>query len=167
MVKKFTEFIQESVWGDLRKKSLGQEERVENVVTYEQLENENATVQQLYTYLIQNYKPTGEREIKLESGQAWGDTWYEVSIPVSLLYGDISTEINNDDFTKIYAVDFPKTLKKYILAATYEEMEGMNSETYERVYLSNKSDVMCNEVVDFLDELLNIVPDPALEKKKR
>ena len=159
--------LSESVWGDIRKKSLGQEERQEILVPYEQLENENATVQQLYTYLIQNYKPTGEREIKLESGETWGNTWYEVYIPVSLQYGEISTEAYNDDFTKIFAVDFQKKLKRYVLLTTHEEIESFNSEKWDRVYLSDKSFVVCNEIVDFLDELLNIVPDPALEKKKR
>jgi hypothetical protein len=42
--------------------------------------------------------------------------------------------------------------------------ENINDDGYSRAFTSN-SNVECSEVVDFLDELLGLVPDPALRKK--
>lgn len=42
----------------------------------------------------------------------------------------------------------------------------LNSDTYARAY--TKTDpVLCSEVVDFIDEILKIVPDPALRKRSK
>ena len=43
--------------------------------------------------------------------------------------------------------------------------ENINSDDYSRAYTSFNTPVLCSEVVDFLDELLGLVPDPALRKK--
>ena len=43
--------------------------------------------------------------------------------------------------------------------------EEINSDTYARAY-TDSDQVLCSEVVDFIEEILTMVPDPALRKKK-
>ena len=67
----------------------------------------------------------------------------------------------------IWSIDFTTPLMKYVKRMkTVVEIDDylMNSDTYARAY--TKTDpVLCSEVVDFIDEILTMVPDPALRKR--
>ena len=134
---------------------------------YNLLNDENCSVANLYNYLIDHYKPLGDEKIELEKGNEDGTNWYSVHIPITLSGSNIETEVSAEDPTKIWSIDFTNDLMKYV-----EDMETVididdeeiNDDNYSRAY-TNSSYVLCNEVVDFLDEILGMVPDPALSKE--
>ena len=165
--------IKESVWGDIRKKSLGQEERGENIVSYEALKDFKA-VELLYKYLIQNYECLGDKEIVFHNEKIDKKVLPWVEIPVTLDGDDIYTQCDEDDPGQIWGIAFSKYLKEYVEKMHVEEIDDEEIEDdpnttniggYLIAYPSS-SPVMCSEVVDFLDELLALVPDPALRKKE-
>ena len=43
--------------------------------------------------------------------------------------------------------------------------QNINDDGYSRAFTSPHTPVLCSEVVDFLDELLGLVSEPALRKK--
>lgn len=135
--------------------------------SYASLDDENCSVETLYNYLIDHYELLGDKEITLNNGKTDdGEEWNSIQIPITLSGEHIITEIDAQDASKIFAVDFTKGLKDDVLETDYYEIddENINDDEYERVFFSN-SNVKCNEVVDFLDELLELVSDPALRKK--
>ena len=83
-MSKFYEHITESVWGDIRKQGLGTSAKVEDIVTYNNLTDEDCTIDMLYNYLIKNYELLGDEQITLNSGKYKGTDWYEVHIPITL-----------------------------------------------------------------------------------
>ena len=109
----------------------------------------------------------GDKEITLNNGKTDdGEEWNSIQIPITLSGEHIITEVDAQDPSKIFAVDFTNGLKDDVLETEYYEIddENINDDGYERVFFSN-SNVKCSEVVDFLDELLGLVSDPALNKK--
>ena len=168
MIPDFKTYIGESVWNDIRRRGIGADVKMEDEVTYSALEDEDCTIEMLYNYLIQNYKSLGDEKIRLNSGKYRGTDWYEVHIPITLDGENIETELDNDDRTKIWSIDFTLNLMKYVKKMnTVEEIDDENfgSDTYARAY-TGSSPLLCSSVVDFLDEILSLVPNPALEKKK-
>ncbi len=170
-VKSFNEFIGESFWGDVHRRSRGDEVRKEDYVAYSTLEDEDCTVDLLCKYLINNYEVLGDDQIILNSGDYNGKTWYDVHVPITLSGDNIETEAAGEDCTKIWSIDFTLNLMKYVDEMnTVVEIDDVNlgSDEYARAY-THTDPVLCSEVVDFIDEILTMVPDPALKKigKKR
>ena len=164
-IKTFSEFIKESTWGEIARRAEGTEVRREDKRAH--LKDENCTVDVLYDYLINNYEPLGEEEISLSSGKYDGKDCYEVHIPITLSGENIETELWGEDCTKIWSIDFTVDLMKYVErmdTVTEIDDENINSSTYARAY-TQTDPVLCIEVVDFLDEILDMVPDPALKRK--
>ena len=169
VIKTFSEFINESIWSDMQDRSAGDTIRKEDYVSYSDLNDKDCTVDLLYKYLINNYEVLGDEQIKLNSGKHRGDVWYDVHVPITLSGENIETELSADDMQSIWSIDFTLPLMKYVeKMKTVVEIDDyfMNSETYARAY--TKTDpVLCSEVVDFINEILKKVPDPALRKKVR
>ena len=168
-LKTFREFINESLWSEIQDRSSGDTIRKEDYVSYSVLNDKDCTVDLLYKYLINNYEVLGDEQIKLNSGKHRGDVWYEVHVPITLSGENIETELSVDDVQSIWSIDFTVQLMEYVKKMkTVVEIDDylLNSDTYARAY--TKTDpVLCSEVVDFIDEILKMVPDPALREKVR
>ncbi len=166
-IKTFREFINESIWSDIQDRSAGDVIRKEDEVSYSTLEDEDCTVDLLYKYLIKEYEVLGDDQIILNSGDYKGKTWYEVYVPITLSGENIETELWGDDMDKIWSIDFTVPLMKYVKrmrTVTEIDDENINSDEYARAYTSTDP-VLCSEVVDFIEEILTKVPDPALKRK--
>ena len=161
--------ITESIWSDIQDRSSGDTIRKEDYVSYSDLKDKDCTVDSLYKYLINNYEVLGDEQIKLNSDKDNGDVWYEVHVPITLSGENIETELSVDDPQSIWAIDFTNSLMKYVKKMkTVVDIDDslLGSDTYARAY--TKTDpVLCSEVVDFIDEILTMVPDPALREKVR
>ena len=159
--------ITESIWGKVLDRGVGETVRKEDYVSYSDLNDKDCTVDLLYKYLINNYDTLGDEQIKLNSDKDGGDVWYEVHVPITLSGENIETELSADDVKSIWSIDFTTPLMDYVeKMKTVVEIDDylMNSDTYARAY--TKTDpVLCSEVVDFIDEILTMVPDPALRKR--
>ena len=134
---------------------------------YELLKDENCDVLNLYNYLIDHYEPLGDEKIEINSGKQDGKDWHEIHIPITLSGENIETEPWVEDCSKIWAIDFSNGLMKYVEhMSTVDEIddENINSDDYSRAYTSPNTPVLCSEVVDFLNEILELVPDPALKR---
>ena len=168
-IKTFNEFINESLWSEIQDRSSGKTVRKEDEITYRSLEDKDCTVDLLYKYLINNYDVLGDDQIKLNSGKYHGKEWYEVHVPITLSGENIETEVSENDPDTIWSIDFTVQLMEYVKRMeTVVEIDDylLNSDTYARAY--TKTDpVLCSEVVDFIDEILKIVPDPALRKRSK
>ena len=169
VLKTFREFINESLWSEIQDRSSGDTIRKEDYVSYFDLKDKDCTVDLLYKYLINNYDVLGDDQIKLNSGKYHGKEWYEVHVPITLSGENIETEFSENDPDTIWSIDFTVQLMEYVKKMkTVVEIDDylLNSDTYARAY--TKTDpVLCSEVVDFIDEILKIVPDPALRKRSK
>ena len=166
-VKSFKEFIGESLWTDIQRRSAGDTIRKEDEVTYSTLEDEECTTDTLYKYLIKNYTPVGNEKIELNNYSRDDEKRYEIHIPITLSGENVLTESSAEDGTKIWSIDFTLPLMKYVKKMnTVLEIDDTDADEeypYARAY-TNHGLVICNQVVDFLDEILDLVPDPALKK---
>ena len=169
VLKTFREFINESLWSEIQDRSSGDTIRKEDYVSYSDLKDKDCTVDLLYKYLINNYEVLGDEQIKLNSGKYHGKEWYEVHVPITLSGENIETEFSENDPDTIWSIDFTVQLMEYVKKMkTVVEIDDylLNSDTYARAY--TKTDpVLCSEVVDFIDKILKIVPDPALRKRSK
>ena len=169
VLKTFREFINESLWSEIQDRSAGDTVRKEDYVSYSDLNDKDCTVDLLYKYLINNYDVLGDDQIKLNSGKYHGKEWYEVHVPITLSGENIETEFSENDPDTIWSIDFTVQLMEYVKKMkTVVEIDDylLNSDTYARAY--TKTDpVLCSEVVDFIDVILKIVPDPALRKRSK
>lgn len=169
VLKTFREFINESLWSEIQDRSGGKTVRKEDEITYRTLEDKGCTVDLLYKYLTNNYEVLGDEQIKLNSGKYHGKEWYEVHVPITLSGENIETEFSENNPDTIWSIDFTVQLMEYVKEMeTVVEIDDylLNSETYARAY--TKTDpVLCSEVVDFIDEILKLVPDPALRKRSK
>ena len=169
VLKTFREFINESLWSEIQDRSSGDTIRKEDYVSYSDLKDKDCTVDLLYKYLINNYDVLGDDQIKLNSGKYHGKEWYEVHVPITLSGENIETEFSENDPDTIWSIDFTVQLMEYVKKMkTVVEIDDylLNSDTYARAY--TKTDpVLCSEVVDFIDKILKIVPDPALRKRSK
>ena len=167
MIPDFKTFIKESIWSDIQDRSTGEIIRKEDKVSYSTLTDKECTVDLLYKYLIENYEVLGDDQIILNSGDYKGDTCYEVHIPITLSGDNIETELWGDDQKSIWSIDFTVPLMKYVeKMKTVVEIDDeiINSDEYARAY-THTDPVLCSEVVDFIEEILTMVPDPALRKR--
>lgn len=135
--------------------------------SYASLDDENCSVENLYNYLIDHYESLGDEKIEVNSGKQDGKDWHEIHIPITLSGENIETEPWVDDCSKIWAIDFSNGLMKYVedMETVVEiDDENINDDGYSRAYTSPNTPILCSEVVDFLDELLGLVPNPALRR---
>ena len=98
-----------------------------------------------------------------------GKVWYDVQIPITLSGENIVTELTADDMQSIWSIDFTLPLMKYVerMETVIEiDDDNINDDEYARAY-TNTGLVLCSEVVDFIDEILTMVPDPALRKRRK
>ena len=86
-----------------------------------------------------------------------GKVYYELEIPITLNGENIVTELTADDMQSIWSIDFTTPLIEI-------DDDSINDDGYARAY-TNTGLVLCSEVVDFIDEILTMVPDPALRKR--
>ena len=156
-IKTFNEFINESIWSDMQDRSAGDAIRKEDYVSYSDLEDKDCTVDLLYKYLIDNYEVLGDEQIKVTSDKYMGKVYYELEIPITLSGEYIFTELTADDMQSIWSIDFTTPLIEI-------DDDSINDDGYARAY-TNTGLVLCSEVVDFIDEILTMVPDPALRKR--
>ena len=158
-IKTFNEFTNESILSDMR-------DRITGGVSYSTLKRKGCKVNLLYKYLIDNYDVLGDEQIKVTSDKYMGKVYYELEIPITLSGEYIFTELTADDMQSIWAIDFTNSLMDYVeKMKTVIEIDDLdNTRDYSRAY-TNTGLVLCSEVVDFIDEILTMVPDPALRKK--
>ena len=79
MIPNFKTYLEESVWGDLRKKSLGQEVREENNI-------DNLNRKGFYEYLTQRYKPSPAGSQRFNNIRLSSSIGEEAPIMVPLIY---------------------------------------------------------------------------------
>ena len=154
--------LNESMWSDMR-------DRITGGVSYSTLKRKGCKVNLLYKYLIDNYEVLGDEQIKLNSDKYMGKVYYELEIPITLSGENIVTELTADDMQSIWSIDFTLPLMDYVeRMETVIEIDdaNINDDRYARAY-TNTGLVLCSEVVDFIDEILTMVPDPALRKKRK
>ena len=166
-VKTFKEFIEESIWSDIQDRSSGDTIRKEDEVSYSTLEDEDCTVDLLYKYLIKNYEVLGDDKIVLTVEDVLdGDVLH---VPITLSGQYIETELNAMLETKIYSIDYTRKLNRYVKKMkTVIDIEDLDdSYDYIRAYTTSDDYMVCSKVVDFIEEILTMVPDPALRRRIR
>ena len=164
MIPDFKTYIRESFWGDVHKRSIGDEVRKEDYVPYSTLEKKDCTVDVLYKYLINNYEVLGDEQIVLNSYKYRGIVWYSVHLPITLSGEYIETEFSEGNPELIWSIFFTVPLMKYVeRMETVAEIDDY-SDTFARAYTKSEP-LLCSEVADFIEEILTIVPDPALRKR--
>ena len=154
--------LNESILSDMR-------DRITGGVSYSTLKRKECKVNLLYKYLIDNYEVLGDEEIKVISDKYMGKVYYELEIPITLSGETIVTELTADDMQSIWSIDFKSPLMEYVerMKTVIEIDDGdINNGGYARAY-TNTGLVLCSEVVDFIDEILTMVPDPALRKRRK
>lgn len=96
MIPKFKTYLEESVWGDLRKKSLGKEERIEddiNIMDYEELGN----------YILKNYNLADEDGLfwSYTKGNASGIGIFIIRLDDDDNLLEYFTAVDDDDSKKV------------------------------------------------------------------
>ena len=159
-VKTFKEFIEESIWSDIQDRSSGDTIRKEDEVSYSTLEDEDCTVDLLYKYLIKNYEVLGDDKIVLTDEDV-------LHVPITLSGENIETEPDAMEETKIYSIDYTRKLNRYVKKMkTVIDIEDLDdSYDYIRAYTTSDDYMVCSKVVDFIEEILTMVPDPALRRR--
>ena len=172
MIPNFKTYITESIWGKVLDRGVGETVRKEDYVSYSDLNDKDCTVDLLYKYLINNYEVLGDEQIKLTSHESFGlgDDYYSLWVPITLSGEAIETEIEyTDDKNIVSSIRFTHPLIKYVkkmkTVTEYYILDDVDDD-YSRA-CTKSYPVLCSEVVDFIDEILKMVPDPALRKKVR
>ena len=163
-IKTFNEFINESMWSDMR-------DRITGGFSYSKLKRRDCTLDVLYKYLINNYEVLGDEQIKLTSHESFGNTYYSLWVPITLSGEAIETEIEYTDYKNIVSsIRFTHPLIKYVkkmkTVTEYYLQDDVDDDDYSRA-CTKSYPVLCSEIVDFIDEILTMVPDPALRKKNK
>ena len=121
----------------------------------------------LYKYLIKNYEVLGDDKIVLTVEDVLdGDVLH---VPITLSGQYIETELNAMLETKIYSIDYTRKLNRYVKKMkTVIDIEDLDdSYDYIRAYTTSDDYMVCSKVVDFIEEILTMVPDPALRRRIR
>ena len=163
-IKTFNEFINESMWSDMR-------DRITGGFSYSKLKRRDCTLDVLYKYLINYYEVLGDEQIKLTSHESFGNTYYSLWVPITLSGENIETEIEYTDYKNIVSsIRFTHPLIKYVkkmkTVTEYYLQDDVDDDDYSRA-CTKSYPVLCSEIADFIDEILTMVPDPALRKKIR
>lgn len=169
-IKTFNEFINESILSDMRDRIM--RDRITGGFSYSKLKNKDCTLDLLYKYLINNYEVLGDEQIKLTTHSSFGlgDDYYSLWVPITLSGESIETEIEyTDDKNIVSSIRFTHPLIKYVkkmkTVTEYYILDDVDDD-YSRA-CTKSYPVLCSEIVDFIDEILKMVPDPALRKKRK
>ena len=184
MVKKFEEFIGESVWGDIRKKSLGTEKRIENDI-------DKLSFQGFLDYLQDAYIPTNRFHIHTHICSSNPEELQCISVPIEDEYNGypvtiyyyvkgieqpervaISTKLFElhpelmDSLKEEYDVEKPPlatyTIRRKNGGFTSVERPKRNSNM-----VTKKTGTLTNtDCVNILDLVLSMIKEPLFIKKK-
>ena len=149
--------LMESFWGDVHKRSRGDVMRREDIIHYEDLKNEKCTLDILYQYLLQHYTVLGDDKITYDEDKG-------IEIPVKLENEPI-TVIPTDHDT-VFSIEAPFNLREYIEKSKYVSQSWDEEQCIEVIISEENDDMCCSDVVIFLDELLSLIPTPALKKSE-
>ncbi len=155
-IKSFKEFIAESIWSDIQDRSSGDIIRKEDIIHYEDLKNEKCTLDILYKYLLQHYTVLGDDKITYDENKG-------IEIPVKLENEPIT--VIPTDHNTVFSIEAPFNLREYIEKSKYSPYSWDEANCIEVIISEDSDDMCCSDVVNFLDELLSLIPTPALRKK--
>ena len=174
------ENIRESVWGSIRKKSLGQEKRMEEDVNLLGIED-------FYEYLVNTYKVKNGlnfsdiNPMNYDISNYIGKAKYEINIPF-VVVSPTSPEYH--DLQTLY-LTFDKRYKRFTQVETHYDVYKCNpgivdalserfrvetSESLRQIDIYPKTGSFKfknNDIVDLLDILLANVENPTLEKVEK
>lgn len=149
IIKTFNEWVNEAM----------EEPGTNKEINYDDLCDEDCIIETLYQYLLQNYEPISDKNITYDNNV--------VEIPI--VSTDEPMKIipsgDFDDTDYIFCIECPSSLDKYIEKTTYDYLDKYDGTTRVFIYYNDKKSMCCNSAVDFLDEILELVPNPALRKK--
>ena len=161
MIPDFKTFIGESFWGDVHRRSRGDEERKEDLITWENLDN--LDVPGLYEYLLQNYEL--DEGYKMDLGNN-GD----ITIPISASGEKISLESSVVCPGDIFCIGITKGLIKsvpFIEKGLLDKVSPIPWGWGHIVTSTDHGEVKNTQAVIFLDKLLEKISDPVIRKKIR
>ena len=165
MIPKFKTYLNESVWSDIRKKSLGQEERIENSI-------DSMTIQEFYHYWKDRY------EIIDKNGSIQELQFINHPVNYQDEYGTPIERTHNDGFSFTYTVEMVYNYKKneivemrlwYFsqLIADYPNLRDVLGKEYdidEDGVITVKYDIIkFHHYIDIIDKLLGIVKKPYVK----
>lgn len=165
MIPDFKTFIGESFWGDVHRRSRGDEERKEDIITWEHLDN--LDVPGLYEYLLQNYElDEGYKMVLGENGD--GDS--TITIPISASGEKIVLESSVVCPEDIFCIGITKGLIKsvpFIENGLLDKVSPVPWGLGRVVTSTDHGEVKNTQAVIFLDKLLEKISDPVIRKKIR
>jgi len=159
MVKKFEEFIGESVWGDIRRKSLGQESRIEDDIN-------SMDKLQLLDYLHKRYISTVKQDQIISA-----ETLDKIMITICI------DSKNSTPYYMIYdgvergkkRISLPNSFQA-VVYSTFKKMKDMYNIIQDRVciYMSPKdgSEITNKFFIDLVDFLLTDIQKPFIKVLK-
>jgi len=133
MILKFKQYISESVWGDIRKKSLGQEDRIEHKISPEEL----------FNYLNSRYEFRGS-EIELDKKSNL------IIIPIMCISGGMFDD--SWDLSLNYHIDLSSPTAKESIIFSQKDFEEKCPKLYTK---------LCNnfQLENTEDGFISIIPD--------
>ena len=164
MIPDFKTYLGESVWGDIRKKSLGQEERMEDNVN-------SLTKDQFYEYLLDNYILVSPPKNRWETEDGIGNGTKYVRVP---LFRKAVNSCSFDiliDFEKRYMtckksyfdIDVPENIKEFIYNDCKFAREGKRGGM---CYITSKDGETDNKFfLNVINYVINNVKIPRLRRK--
>lgn len=159
MIPKFKTYLEESIWRDIRKKSLGQETRIENDVN-------NMDMEQFFEYIMNHYETTTNEE-NIGHGR------FYIRIPLFFSYGakkmprKILWDIRNKtiEIREPIFARWPESLKKLIYD-NYVVTSTLNLNKDKMCYVTRKDGETNNDfLLEVIDNLLQNIEHPILKKK--
>ena len=174
----FVKKLSESVWGDIRKKSLGQEEREENSL-------DNLTPQEFYEYLLNTYVAKMYFDLNLNSSAYEitdynGLIRYNIYVPIEIRNADNEKHICMTTLLVSYSKNEKRGPGAYtdINDAIYEEnpkLKDVLSQSFKveleggrvNIYRKSGDNLRNREVVNLIDTLLANAKYPPLEKQEK
>ena len=179
MIPKFKQYISESVWGDIRKKSLGKEERLEGC----SMEELRDTLKEMY-WVDERVGDTSN--IMFWDGKIEGKPKRFVQFPlcVNQLMKDSSLELAYSIPTGIQ-IEFDNHMTQVHIVNMKEFQEALEDEEEFRRVISEKYDLTENwegwpygdikpkqgfmtkqQCIEIIDKILMYIKDPLVRKQK-
>ena len=156
--------IDESVWGDIRKRGNGSDIKKEDDI-------DHFGYEEFFVYLSEHYQPKSKKINEKIGGRLsiTDSDIIEIFIPIESIGGRIKTliiEISKKDNSVVSMATSPTLFDKYV------NLERMLNNRYtlttsrlsSRIYLRPKKKPTNKSVVDLIDTFLVVVDNPILEK---
>ena len=165
MIPDFKTYMNESVWGDIRKKSLGQEDRIESGV-------DNMTAREFYFYWKDRY------EIIDKDGFIWKLQFMHNTVKYQEEFGTPIERTHLDGFTFTYTIEMDYNYKRneivamrlvYFsqLIADYPNLRNVLGKEYDidedGVITVEYDTIRFHHYIDVIDKLLGIVKKPYVK----